>query len=670
MTSPDDKTVIVQQPSEPASERVDVEAAEHERTVVMGASPPPGSVHHALPNGVQLAEFEIIGLIGEGGFGIVYLAWDTQLRRNVALKEYIPSALASRVGGGQVSVKSERHEETFRAGLRSFINEARLLAQFDHHSLVKVYRFWEANGTAYMVMPYYEGLTLRESLRQMPAPPDEAYLRALLKPLLEALEVLHAAQCYHRDIAPDNIMLLKNSGRPLLLDFGAARRVIGDMTQALTVILKPGYAPVEQYAEVPSMKQGPWTDLYALGAVAYFAMMGKTPPPSVGRLMGDSYVPLSTAAAGRYSERFLQAIDHALAVRPEDRPQDIHALAEELGIAIAEPDAARPERSATAFSSQEAGSAGNSGAQSSAATSAVQQTSRSADAAGNAAAHIAPPAADATGRASKRPAIIAAVVVCVVALGLLGGWFAMRPAATSNASSESSARNPSVAPAAPHDASHPAATVATAPTPAAPTQARPPASSSAAAPAESTPPPVAETLAPYAPASEFERIVTLADPSIRVTTTLRSATARIGKDALQFRVTSNRTGYAYVFMVDTDGQYLMLFPNQRDGSNAIAAGKTLSLPRASWPMVAGAPAGPNHFLVLVSPQPRDFADAGLHPDEVFATFPPNAQRDAATRRTAHYSPFAGKPRCAAKATDCSDAFGAAVFTIDVVSPPG
>ncbi|MFP3588930.1 protein kinase, partial [Paraburkholderia sp. SIMBA_055] len=108
---------------------------------------------------------------------------------------------------------------------------------------------------------------LRDALRAKNGPPDETWLRALLTSLVSALDVMHRAQCYHRDIAPDNILLLKDSGRPLLLDFGAARRVIGDMTQALTVILKPGYAPVEQYAEIPSLKQGPWTDIYALAAV-------------------------------------------------------------------------------------------------------------------------------------------------------------------------------------------------------------------------------------------------------------------------------------------------------------------------------------------------------------------------------------------------------------------
>ncbi|SAK88777.1 protein kinase [Caballeronia catudaia] len=299
------------------------------------SAPDAPPLHSVLPPGTRLGEFEIVRLIGEGGFGIVYLAFDTSLDRYVAVKEYMPAALASRVGVTQVQVKSERYEPMFRAGLKSFINdEARLLARFDHQSLVKVYRFWEANGTAYMAMPYYKGVTLKDALHAMKKPPDEAWLRALLTPLIDALAVLHASDCFHRDIAPDNIILLEGSHRPVLLDFGAARRVIGDMTQALTVILKPGYAPIEQYAEVPSMRQGPWTDHYALAALVYFAVTGKTPPPSVGRVVKDSYQPLAKLAAGRYSDRFLKAIDHALAVSPAHRPQTDRQFAAELGISL------------------------------------------------------------------------------------------------------------------------------------------------------------------------------------------------------------------------------------------------------------------------------------------------------------------------------------------------
>ena len=304
-------------------------------TTAPGATPaaaPAGQSlgHNALSVGTKLGEFEITGLVGEGGFGIVYLAYDHSLERQVAMKEYMPSELASRTGESTVIVRSNRHAETFAAGMRSFINEAKLLAQFDHPSLVKVYRFWEQNGTAYMVMPFYEGITLKNALQDLGHPPDETWLKSQLASLLDALEIIHNRQCYHRDIAPDNIMILPDE-TPLLLDFGAARRVIGDMTQALTVILKPGYAPIEQYAEVPNMRQGPWTDLYALASVVYFAIEGRAPVPAVARVMSDPLVPLAQSAAGRYSDQFLRAIDKALSVKPDDRPQNIAEFRQSLG---------------------------------------------------------------------------------------------------------------------------------------------------------------------------------------------------------------------------------------------------------------------------------------------------------------------------------------------------
>ena len=268
-----------------------------DKTQVIGppaaAEPAASRLHqNALPVGAKLGEFEILDLVGEGGFGIVYLAQDHSLHRKVALKEYMPALLASRGRDASVAVRSERQRETFDIGLRSFVNEARMLASFDHPALIKVYRFWEANGTAYMVMPFLSGITLQDALKQRGEAPSEVWIRGLLSPLMEALAVLHDDKVYHRDIAPDNIMLLAGD-RPMLLDFGAARRVISDMTHALTVILKPGYAPIEQYADMPGMKQGPWTDVYALAAVVYFMILKRKPPPAVGRLMEDNYEPLA-----------------------------------------------------------------------------------------------------------------------------------------------------------------------------------------------------------------------------------------------------------------------------------------------------------------------------------------------------------------------------------------
>ena len=283
----------------------------------------------ALPAGTRLGEFELLSLLGVGGFGIVYLAFDHALEREVAIKEYMPSSLAGRSETMHVSIRSKSDAETFALGLRSFVNEARLLARFDHPSLLKVHRFWEGNGTAYMAMPVMRGRTVKEVRLEMPSPPSEAWMRALLEPLLGAIERLHSEGVYHRDIAPDNIQI-EPDGHPVLLDFGAARRVISDKSQALTAILKPAYAPIEQYAEVGAVKQGPWTDIYALGATLHFLLLKRPPPPATARAIHDDVSALTTMALPDCSEDFLHVIDWMLAPRPADRPQSVAALRDVL----------------------------------------------------------------------------------------------------------------------------------------------------------------------------------------------------------------------------------------------------------------------------------------------------------------------------------------------------
>jgi len=283
----------------------------------------------ALPPGTRLGEFEVLSLLGVGGFGIVYLAFDHALEREVAVKEYMPASLAGRTETLHVSVRSQSDADTFALGLRSFVNEARLLARFNHPSLLKVHRFWEANGTAYMAMPVMRGGTVKEVRAAMMSPPDEAWLRALLVPLLGAIEKLHSEGVYHRDIAPDNIQI-EPDGHPVLLDFGAARRVISDKSQTLTAILKPAYAPIEQYAEVGAVKQGPWTDLYALGATLHYLLLNRPPPPATARAVHDDASALGTETCPGCSETFLRTIDWMLAPRPSDRPQSVAALREVL----------------------------------------------------------------------------------------------------------------------------------------------------------------------------------------------------------------------------------------------------------------------------------------------------------------------------------------------------
>lgn len=284
----------------------------------------------ALPSGARLGEFEITGVIGEGGFGIVYSARDSSLDRIVAIKEYLPSAFASRTTAGTVQVRSQEHSKTFDAGLSSFINEARMLAKFSHPGLVEVFRFWEGNGTAYMAMRYYRGVTLREMLRTNPQIVTELWLCETLDPILLALQELHNERCYHRDIAPDNILVLPN-GRSVLMDFGAARRIIGGMTRALTTVLKPGYAPIEQYSDDGSMAQGAWTDIYAVGGLLYHAMTGKVPVQAISRMMNDPLKAVATAARSEFSPNLCAVVMKCLAVMPENRYQSVDELRAALG---------------------------------------------------------------------------------------------------------------------------------------------------------------------------------------------------------------------------------------------------------------------------------------------------------------------------------------------------
>ena len=293
----------------------------------------------ALANGTRLGEFEIRGLVGVGGFGMVYKAYDHSLQRDVAIKEYMPTALASRYDGSlNISVRASNDEETFQKGLRSFVGEARMLAKFEHPSLVRVFRFWEANGTAYMVMPLYRGMTLKQARQCMRLPPTEAWLRKVLWCVLGALKVLHKGNALHRDVSPDNIFL-QDTGPPVLLDLGAARLAIGDNTKQYTAILKINYAPIEQYADAQGVPQGPWTDLYALAAVVHGMLRNEAPMPATIRIVNDrmpafaSVVKtVSTEFKQDYSDQFTSAIAGALQIQPQDRPQSVREFARSLGL--------------------------------------------------------------------------------------------------------------------------------------------------------------------------------------------------------------------------------------------------------------------------------------------------------------------------------------------------
>lgn len=274
----------------------------------------------ALPPGTSIGDFEIEKYLSAGGFGITYRGWDTVLGRAVAVKEYLPSAVAVRVADMTVHPKTRDDVEDYQKGLDDFLREARVLARFEHHpNIVRVHRFFEAHGTAYIVMEFVEGQPL-SMLCEAEKILDEPRLTAILNPLLAALSEMHAVEFLHRDIKPGNIML-RDDGAPVLIDFGAARAAMGARSQSMTAIASPGYAPIEQYTT--KGRQGPWTDIYAVGASLYQAMTGAKPSEAPARSVGDDLVPTDQATAGRYSKPLCDAVDWALRMRGTDRPQSI-----------------------------------------------------------------------------------------------------------------------------------------------------------------------------------------------------------------------------------------------------------------------------------------------------------------------------------------------------------
>ena len=552
---------------------------------------------NVLPMGTRMAEFELIDVIGEGGFGIVYKARDHSLDRIIAIKEYMPAAIAGRGTSRQVMVKSDRHAETFEAGARSFVNEAKLLARFDHPALLKVYRFWETNGTAYLAMPYYEGATLKQALKDLNAPPSEAWIRALLEPLLDALHLIHDQQCFHRDIAPDNILILPGH-KPLLLDFGAARRVIGDMTQMLTVFLKPGFAPIEQYADMPGIRQGPWTDLYALGAVLYNALTGSVPPPSVGRMMNDRMLPAQERLAGQYSPALLEGIDRCLAVMPEARLQSAAQFSELLEVPWQVPIIA-PITQPTIFP-----------------VTAAQQPVITqkldpdplplphlvalSDPASLPDPVLSPdplplPELPLKRQGGKDKRLLIAGIAAVIALAAGLGYWSTRT--STNTTDPTITATPSPPVSKTPDASLPAPSVPATPS---------------AEPAPVNKQATTSTITPLSLPQILDTIKAGAMPDWRVVADPVTPQLVIAKDRLQFSVQSTRAGYLYVWMLGTDGKAItQIFPNAADTANKLSAGKLVLFPRQGWALEAAGPAGKNRILALVSENPANFQSLGL-----------------------------------------------------------
>lgn len=246
----------------------------------------------------------------------------------------MPSSLAVRGEDMTLVLRSERFGKAFSAGLNSFIQEARLLARFNHPNLLHVLRFWVQNDTAYMGTLFYSGTTLSRLREEKPELINEAWIRRMLPMLSGAIKTIHDEGYLHRDISLDNIQIQDN-GLPVLLDFGSARRTIGNLSDETETMLRPGFAPIEQYTDDNESEQGPWTDIYALGAVLRTLIVGSPPPVSVVRSIQDTCKPLVELMPQGYSIPLLQAIDKALALHMEDRPQSIEEFAALIEMPVA-----------------------------------------------------------------------------------------------------------------------------------------------------------------------------------------------------------------------------------------------------------------------------------------------------------------------------------------------
>ena len=299
----------------------------------------------ALRPGTEFDGYRFEEILGAGGFGITYKAFEPMLDRHVAIKEFMPSGMATRGSDGlEVRPLGSGHLEDFNWGMGRFRTEAQTLVSFRHPNIVQVFRYFEANNTGYLVMDFVEGQTLGAYLapdRTLPEPE----LRRLLDILMDGLGAVHARGFLHRDIKPANIILREDGGgmgQPVLIDFGAARQALGQHSKSLTAIISEGYAPYEQYDS--SGDQGAWSDVYALGGVLYRCVAGERPPDAPSRVSAlvrgrdDPMTSAAEAARGDYAPELLAAIDEALAIREDDRPQSIEAFA-----ALLAPGAAKTE---------------------------------------------------------------------------------------------------------------------------------------------------------------------------------------------------------------------------------------------------------------------------------------------------------------------------------------
>lgn len=259
---------------------------------------------NALPTGFSLHRYQIEGVLGAGGFGITYRAIHEALENEVAIKEYFPAEWAYRDRNGAIVRPNAQGQipakigepSSYEWGLQRFLDEAKILVQINHPGVVRVRDYFTANGSAYIVMEFEEGESMSALLQRGGILPEHE-LRRLLTDVLPALEAIHAQGYLHRDLKPSNLYLRKTDGRIIVIDFGAARQALGRRTRSVTSVVTPGYSPIEQYVTIGE-DYGPWTDIYALGAVLYRCITGAPPVEAPGRVLKDPVQPAIEAGAG------------------------------------------------------------------------------------------------------------------------------------------------------------------------------------------------------------------------------------------------------------------------------------------------------------------------------------------------------------------------------------
>ena len=305
-----------------------------------------------LPPGFQLEQYRVERQLSLGGFSIVYLARDAE-GIPVAIKEYLPNALALRTTGEVAPDITEEHQAAFNYGMKCFFEEGRALAGLNHPNVVQVLNFFRANRTVYMVMRYEEGCTLQEFMHRHRSSVRELFLRSVFSRLLNGLREVHARKLLHLDIKPANIYL-RSDHSPVLLDFGAARQTLSSDTPFLKPMYTPGYASPEQYGQRDLL--GPWSDVYSIGASMYACLSGVAPQPADERIVKDQLVSAVQRWSDRYSIHLLDTIDWCLKLDHLDRPQSVFTLQKALSEQIVE--MAEAEEAAAAAAAPAAQSSG------------------------------------------------------------------------------------------------------------------------------------------------------------------------------------------------------------------------------------------------------------------------------------------------------------------------